>query len=93
MERAINEKINKEEENDMLMEAFVDKFIEEGERRGITQGKKIGVDEGRKIGITQGISQVAINMLKEKCDKEMIKKYTGLSYAKISKLEKSLQRV
>ena len=85
----------------MLMEAFVDKFIEEGERRGITQGKKIGVDEGRKIGvdegrkigITQGISQVAINMLKEKCDKEMIKKYTGLSYAKISKLEKSLQRV
>ena len=36
-----------------------------------------------KEGEKNGISQVAINMLKEKCDKKMIKKCTGLSDAKI----------
>ena len=77
MIKVIKEKINSEdkEEGNMLMEAFVDKFFEEGE----------------KSGIAQGISQVAINMLKEKCDKKIIKKYTGLSDAKIKELEKTLQ--
>lgn len=47
------------------------------------------IEDGKESGITQ----VAINMLKEKCDKKMIQKFTGLSYAKIAKLEKSLQHV
>ena len=42
-------------------------------------------------GKESGISQVAINMLKQKHKKEEIQKCTGLSYAKITKLEKSLQ--
>ena len=60
-----------------MLEAFVDRFLE----------------EGRKEGIKESLSQVAINMLKEKCDKALIKKYTGLSDAKIAKLEKTLQSV
>ena len=44
-------------------------------------------------GKESGISQVAINMLKQKYKKEEIQKCTGLSYAKIAKLEKSLQHV
>ena len=48
---------------------------------------------GEKHGIAQGISQVAINMLKAKCDKEIIKKCTGLSDKKIKELEKTLEHV
>ena len=59
----------------MLLENFVKTCFEEVEKKGETRG----------------ISQVAINMLKEKCDKKIIKKYTGLSDAKIKELEKSLQ--
>ena len=59
----------------MLLENFVKTCFEEGEKKGETCG----------------ISQVAINMLKEKCDKKIIKKYTGLSDDKIKALEKSLQ--
>lgn len=47
------------------------------------------LEEGKK----ESLYQVAINMLKEKCDKAMIKRCTGLSEAKISKLEKSIQNV
>lgn len=42
-------------------------------------------------GETRGISQVAINMLRQKYKKEEIKKCTGLSDAKIKELEKTLQ--
>ncbi len=76
MIKNIENEINEEEEKNML-EAFVDRFLE----------------EGRKEGIKESLSQVAINMLKEKCDKALIKKYTGLSDAKIAKLEKTLQSV
>ena len=77
-------KINKNEggENSMLRQTIIE-MIEDGKREGELKG--------RREGNESGISQVAINMLKEKCDKKTIQKYTGLSYAKISKLEKSLQ--
>ena len=97
MIKVIKEKINSEEkeENNMLMEAFVDKFLEEGERRGKKAGERIGeergIAHGKKLGVSQGISQVAINMLKQKYKKEEIKKCTGLSDAKIKELEKTLQ--
>ena len=63
-----------------MLEAFVDRFLEEGRK------------EGRKEAREESLSQVAINMLKEKCDKSMIKKCTGLSEKKIAQLEKSLQQ-
>ena len=71
-----------------MLEAFVDRFLEEGRKEGI----KEGIKEGRKEAREESLSQVAINMLKEKCDKSMIKKYTGLSEKKIAQLEKSLQK-
>ena len=82
--------INKEEgvENSMLRQTIIE-MIEDGKREGELKGRR----EGRQEGSESGISQVAINMLREKCDKKTIQKYTGLSYAKISKLEKSLQQV
>lgn len=63
------------EDGNMLLEDFVVTLISEGEKRGINKGMVF----------------VAINMLKNKCDKETIKKYTGLSDKKIKELEKSLQ--
>ena len=71
----LKKRLSKEEDKDMLLENFVKTCFEEGEKKGETRG----------------ISQVAINMLKEKCDKKIIKKYTGLSDAKIKELEKTLQ--
>lgn len=84
MEDEVIKKINKNEggENSMLRQTIIE-MIEDGKREGELKG--------RREGNESGISQVAINMLKEKCDKKTIQKYTGLSYAKISKLEKSLQ--
>ena len=76
------EKEYEEEEDDMLDE-FVDRLLYEGRK----EGKK----EGRKEGKAQALIDVAINMLKEKCDKKIIKKCTGLSESKINQLEKSLQ--
>ena len=76
--------INKEEggENSMLRQTIIE-MIEDGKREGELKG--------RREGNESGISQVAINMLKQKYKKEEIQKCTGLSYAKIAKLEKSLQ--
>ena len=75
MIKILEKGLSKEEGKDMLMENFVKTCFEEGEK----SGKKAG------------ISQVAINMLKQKCKKELIKQCTGLSDAKIKELEKTLQ--
>lgn len=83
MIKYIEDQFEEKEEKNML-EAFVDRFLEEG--------RKEGIKEGRKEAREESLSQVAINMLKEKCDKSMIKKYTGLSEKKIAQLEKSLQK-
>ena len=66
-----------------------DKINEEEEKNML----EAFVDRFLKEGKEEGLCQVAINMLKEKCDKALIKKYTGLSDAKIAKLEKTLQSV
>ena len=62
-----------------MLEAFVDRFLDIA-------------DEREKRGEKRGIAQVAINMLKAKCDKKIIKKCTGLSDEKIKELEKTLQK-
>lgn len=85
MIKSIEEKLENREEKNML-EDFVDRFLDMADER-----EKRGKAAGEKIGEKRGIAQVAINMLKEKCDKEIIKKYTGLSDKKIKELEKTLQ--
>ena len=61
--------INKEEggENSMLRQTIIE-MIEDGKREGELKGRR----EGRQEGSESGISQVAINMLREKCDKKTI---------------------
>ena len=98
MIKYIEDQFEKKEGKNML-EAFVDRILEEGEKiakKGAIEGREKGIKEGRKEGREEGreegISIVAINMLKEKCDKSMIKKCTGLSETKIAQLEKNLQQ-
>ena len=87
MIKSIEEKLENREEKNML-EAFVDRFLDMADER-----EKRGKATGEKIGEKRGIAQVAINMLKEKCDKKIIKKCTGLSDEKIKELEKTLEHV
>jgi len=87
MIKSIEEKLENKEDKNML-EAFVDRFLDIADER-----EKRGKAAGEKIGEKRGIAQVAINMLKEKCDKKIIKKCTGLSYEKIKELEKTLEHV
>ena len=87
----ISERISKKcgKEVAKLMIKNIEKEINEEEEKNMLEAF---VDRFLKEGKEEGICQVAINMLKEKCDKALIKKYTGLSDAKIAKLEKTLQR-
>ena len=87
----INERISKKcgKEVAKLMIKNIESEINEEEEKNMLEAF---VDRFLKEGKEEGICQVAINMLKEKCDKALIKKYTGLSDEKITKLEKTLQR-
>ena len=68
---------------------------EEGEKRGISIGEKRGISIGEKRGILigekRGISQekesIALNMLKENLDINLISKLTNLSKNKILSLK------
>ena len=51
----------------MLRQTIIE-MIEDGKREGELKGRR----EGRQEGSESGISQVAINMLREKCDKKTI---------------------
>ena len=81
--------INKEKggESSMLRQTIIEMLDDER-----NEGRQEGRREGRQEGSEFGISQVAINMLKQKYKKGEIQKCTGLSYAKIAKLEKTLQK-
>ena len=75
------EKLEYKEGKNML-EAFVDRFLDMADEKE---------KKGERRGISEGISQVAINMLKQKYKKAEIKKCTGLSDERINELEKTLQ--
>ncbi|MDE0150923.1 MAG: hypothetical protein OXK80_00280, partial [Bdellovibrionales bacterium] len=67
----------------------------EGIAKGITEGKAKGKAEGRAEGrgegLEEGMKLVAVNMIKNKMDIELIVKITGLSKTKILKLKKNLK--
>ena len=80
---AFIKKLEKEEEEEKKKYILWKKFIE----TYMAEGVKLGEERG----ISEGISQVAINMLKQKCKKDLIKQCTGLSDERIKELEKTLQ--
>ncbi len=63
-----------EEEDEMFLKAFAERMRREGKAEGEAAGKKMG------------IMQTAKNMLKEKCDINLIRKVTKLSKAEIKAL-------
>ena len=63
---------------------------EEGLQEGREQGREQGLEQGREQGIEQGRTEkteaIAIDMLRDKMDLQLITKYTKLSLDKINKL-------
>ena len=55
---------------------------------GYREGHNIGLQEGRDIGSLTKAKEIAINMINEKCDINLISKVTNLSVEEINKLGK-----
>lgn len=53
----------------------------------LTKGKKIGLAEGEEIGLEKGITQIALNMLRQGYPYHEITKLTGLSEDMLKKLQ------
>ncbi len=60
---------------------------EQGIKQGIKQGREQGIEEGRKQGIEENKKQMALNLLKEKADRDLISRVTGITKEKILKLK------
>ncbi|MDE0151074.1 MAG: hypothetical protein OXK80_01075, partial [Bdellovibrionales bacterium] len=62
--------------------------------KGLSEGRKEGRKEGMAQGIAEGMEKsmelVAVNMIKNKMDIELIVKITGLSKTKILKLKQTV---
>ena len=91
-------KLSKEKSDQMIDEAIEknrrDRVAEReyAKEEGIEQGMKKGLEQGMKKGLEQGIEQgmalVAMNMLKNKMNMDLIAQMTGLSEEEILKLKK-----
>ena len=60
----------------------------EGKEEGLAQGIEKGRKEGREEGMEKGMALVAVNMLKNKMNMDLIAQMTGLSEEEILKLKK-----
>ena len=61
------------------------------EETGMEKGMKKGMKEGRKEGVKEGKKEVAIKMLQEKIDEEIILKVTNLKSEEIEKLRNEVE--
>ena len=56
--------------------------------QGLEKGMQKGKQEGLQQGLEKGMQAVALNMLDEKVDRDLICKVTGLSLEELKKLKK-----
>ncbi len=66
--------------------AALEYATEEGMKNGLEQGLKQGLQQGLEQGKIEQNKKIARNMIKEKIDKEVISKVTGLSIEEIENL-------
>ena len=68
--------------------------IDEGRQLGINEGRQLGINEGRQLGIDEGINNasenIALTMLKEKMDANIVAKCTKLPLSRILELSKAI---
>ena len=72
-----------------IMRTIAQKYIEEGEARGIEKGKAVGIQEGKAVGVQEGMEKAALNMLSQNLPPYLIAQYTGLTIEQINKLKSS----
>ena len=65
-----------------------EKGLQEGRIKGIEEGRKEGVEKGVEKGIEKGRQEVALQMLKQNMQLQLITQLTGLSIHQIEKLKK-----
>jgi predicted transposase/invertase (TIGR01784 family) len=63
-------------------------ILQQGIERGIKQGIEQAIEQGIKQGIEQAIEQIALNMLRQELDFELIQKITNLSLEQLQNLKK-----
>ncbi len=68
----------------------------EAEKRGLEKGIEKGIEKGREVGLVEGIErgreEVALLMLKEGSELQLIAKYTKLPLERVEQLKASLVR-
>ena len=62
--------------------------IEKGIEKGIVKGIEKGIEKGRVKGIEQGREEVALRMLRQDMELQLIAQFTGLSIQQLQKLKK-----
>ena len=81
------------EQNSLLANAErkgLQKGLKKGLQKGIEKGLQKGIEKGKKEGLKEGVKQekilIAINLIKNGLDNELIKNTTGLSIKEIMQL-------
>ena len=93
-------KIEKEvikDRKDQMMKSTYDRSIDEGMEKGVERGvmEKVieevieeGMEKGMKIGIEKGIEKMALRMLEQDMELQLIAQITNLSIQRLQKLKK-----
>ena len=103
--KEVVEKLNKQEMKQRLQlledfrekarydrEAQMDYAKKEARRTGLREGRKEGRRKGREEGREEGMKEVALNLLKESVDLNLIEKTTGLSKSEIKKIKNTVKK-
>ena len=76
----------KEEQDEWIRDRYKEEGLKLGKEEGLKQGRKEGLEEGKKEGCLNKQKEIAINMLNEGMDKELIVKVTGISFEELNEL-------
>ncbi len=76
------------EENQRKIRKQIQEGMEKGMEKGMKQGLEQGVKQGMKQATEQNMKRVALKLLKEKTDIDLISRVTGITKEKVLKLKK-----
>ena len=91
----IESEVIKSEEDQMMKSTYnrlidegMEKGIERGIEKGIEKGMEKGIEKGMERGIEKGRAEVALRMLEQNMELQLIAQITNLSVQQLQKLKK-----
>ncbi len=81
-----NEVIKSKE--DQMMKSTYDRLIDEGIEKGMEKGIEKGMEKGIEKGIEKGKTEVALRMLEQNMELQLIAQTTNLSIQQLQRLRK-----